>query len=72
MNTDILEGKWKQLRGELKGWWGRLTDDDLDQIAGSKDKLVGKIQERYGYSRDRAEREIDERMGSYDYEHPGR
>jgi uncharacterized protein YjbJ (UPF0337 family) len=72
MNTDILEGKWKQLRGELKGWWGRLTDDDLDQISGSKDKLIGKIQERYGYSRDRAEQEVDERMGSYDYERPGR
>lgn len=66
MKSDILEGKWKQLKGELKIWWGRLTDDDLDQIAGSKDKLIGKLQERYGYAREQAEREADERLGSYD------
>jgi uncharacterized protein YjbJ (UPF0337 family) len=66
LNSDILKGKWKQMKGEFKSWWGRLTDDDLDQIAGSKDKLIGKIQERYGYDRDRAEREVNERLGSYD------
>ncbi len=68
MNSDILQGKWKQMRGEMRKWWGRLTDDDFDQIAGSKDKLIGKLQERYGYNRDQAEREVDERMGSYDKE----
>ncbi len=66
MNSDVLEGKWKQVQGELKNWWGRLTDDDLTQIGGSKDKLIGKIQERYGYDRARAEKEIDERLRSYD------
>ena len=72
MNSDILKGKWKQMKGEFKNWWGRLTDDDLDQIAGSKDKLIGKIQERYGYDRDRAEKEVDERLGSYDDRVPSR
>jgi uncharacterized protein YjbJ (UPF0337 family) len=66
VKSDILEGKWKQLKGEVKMWWGRLTDDDLDQIAGSKDKLIGKLQERYGYAREQAEREADERLSSYD------
>jgi uncharacterized protein YjbJ (UPF0337 family) len=72
VNSDILKGKWKQMKGEFKNWWGRLTDDDLDQIAGSKDKLIGKIQERYGYDRDRAEKEVDERLGSYDDRVPSR
>lgn len=59
MNTDILEGKWKQLRGEVRERWGELTDDELDQIAGKRDQLVGKIQEKYGYARDEAERQVD-------------
>jgi uncharacterized protein YjbJ (UPF0337 family) len=70
MKADILEGKWKQIKGEMKIWWGRLTDDDLDQIAGSKDKLIGKLQERYGYAREQAEKEADERLSSYDFERP--
>ena len=60
MNKDILEGKWKQLRGEVRERWGEITDDELDQIAGRYDQLVGKIQERYGYNREEAEREVDE------------
>lgn len=60
MNSDILSGKWKQFRGEIKRQWGELTDDELDQIEGQRDKLVGKLQERYGYSRERAEREIEQ------------
>jgi uncharacterized protein YjbJ (UPF0337 family) len=59
MNRDILEGKWKQFRGEIKETWGELTDDELDQIGGRYDKLVGKLQERYGYSREEAEEELD-------------
>jgi uncharacterized protein YjbJ (UPF0337 family) len=59
MNQDILEGKWKQLRGEIRERWGELTDDELDEIAGKRDKLVGKIQEKYGYARDEAERQLD-------------
>jgi uncharacterized protein YjbJ (UPF0337 family) len=60
MNRDILEGKWTQLKGQVKEQWGRLTDDDLDQVAGQTDQLVGKLQERYGLAKDAAEHQIDE------------
>jgi uncharacterized protein YjbJ (UPF0337 family) len=60
MNRDVLEGKWKQLRGKVREEWGELTDDELDQINGRRDQLVGKIQEKYGYTRDEAERQVDE------------
>ena len=59
MNSDIARGKWNQMLGQVKEKWGRLTDDDLNVIAGQKDQLVGKIQERYGYARKRAEKEVD-------------
>jgi uncharacterized protein YjbJ (UPF0337 family) len=59
MNRDILGGKWKQLRGNVKQKWGELTDDELDQIEGRRDKLAGKLQEKYGYTKQEAEREID-------------
>lgn len=70
MNTDILEGKWKQIRGEIRETWGELTDDELDQIAGKRDKLAGTLQEKYGWSRDEAERQIDNFLR--DYEVPDR
>ncbi len=60
MNKDILEGKWEQLKGAVREKWGDLTDDDLMQIDGSREKLLGKIQEAYGRSRDAAEREVKE------------
>jgi len=60
MNWDRVEGNWKQLKGELRTKWGKLTDDDLDVIAGSRDKLVGRLQELYGVRKDEAERQIDE------------
>ena len=59
MNADILAGKWKQLRGRAKEQWADLTDDDLTKAEGSYDKLVGTIQARYGYARDRAKAEVD-------------
>lgn len=59
MNSDILQGKWEQLKGEARIKWGKLTSDDLDQIEGQRDKLVGKLRERYGLERDRAERDVD-------------
>lgn len=65
MNTDVLEGKWKQLRGQVKEWWGQLTDDDLDRVAGKSDRLVGLLQERYGYSKDKAQAEFDRRMEEF-------
>lgn len=60
MNKDVFEGKWKQLKGKIKETWGELTDDELDQIDGRKDRLVGKLQEKYGYSRMEAEARVDE------------
>ena len=60
MNWDIIEGKWKQLKGSAKQKWGELTDDELDQIAGSKDKLAGKLQEKYGWTKEEADNEIND------------
>ncbi|HZP16619.1 MAG TPA: CsbD family protein [Terriglobales bacterium] len=60
MNWDQMEGKWKQVKGAVKTRWGKLTDDDLDVIAGQKDQLVGRIQERYGIQKDQAQREVEE------------
>ena len=60
LNTDVLKGKWQQLKGEARIQWGKLTDDDLDQIQGNAEKLAGKLQERYGYAKDQAQREVDE------------
>ena len=59
MNWDQVEGKWKQMQGSVKQKWGKLTDDDLDVIAGSRDKLVGRIQERYGIAKDEAQKQVD-------------
>jgi uncharacterized protein YjbJ (UPF0337 family) len=59
MDSDVLKGKWKQLRGSVKETWGELTDDDLNQIEGKRDKLIGKLQEKYGYSKMEAEKEVD-------------
>lgn len=58
MNSDQLQGNWKQLKGDVKKQWGKLTDDDLAQVEGHYDKLVGRIQERYGVAREEAERQI--------------
>ncbi|GKX56006.1 UPF0337 protein YjbJ [Leminorella grimontii] len=60
MNWDIVEGNWKQLKGAVKEKWGKLTDDELDQIAGRREQLVGRIQESYGISKDEAEKQIKE------------
>lgn len=59
MNGAELKAKWKQMTGEAKRQWGKLTDDDLKIVEGDRDKLVGKIQERYGKNRDEAEREVN-------------
>ena len=65
MNSDQLKGNWKQLMGDAKKQWGKLTDDDLKQVEGRKDKLVGKIQERYGSSREEAEKQSDDWLGKH-------
>ncbi len=60
MNWDRLEGNWKQFKGAAREQWGKLTDSDWEVVAGKKDQLVGKIQERYGISRDEAQRQADD------------
>lgn len=59
MNADILKGKWLQLKGSLREKWGNLTDDDVDRVGGNFDRLVGLIQEKYGYQKQDAEKEVD-------------
>jgi uncharacterized protein YjbJ (UPF0337 family) len=60
MNWDQVQGKWKQMKGSVKQEWGQLTENDLEMIAGSRDKLIGKLQEHYGYAKEEAQRRIDE------------
>jgi uncharacterized protein YjbJ (UPF0337 family) len=62
MNADVLKGQWHQWKGDIKARWGKLTDDDLDLAEGNAEKLMGKLQERYGYARDQAKRELDDFM----------
>jgi uncharacterized protein YjbJ (UPF0337 family) len=66
MNKDVFEGKWKQIRGEAKAWWGKLTDDDLERAAGKFDVFTGLLQEKYGYTREAAADEIDKRVTEYE------
>jgi uncharacterized protein YjbJ (UPF0337 family) len=59
MNWDRIEGNWKQIKGKALEQWGKLTDDELDRIAGRREQLVGLIQERYGMAKDEAEKQVD-------------
>lgn len=68
MNWDQIQGNWKQIKGKVKAKWGRLTDDELDVMAGARDQLVGKIQERYGIAREEAEKQVEEFRKSHEYE----
>jgi uncharacterized protein YjbJ (UPF0337 family) len=65
MNTDTLKGKWTQLKGNVRKQWGKLTDDDVDQVQGDSEILMGRIQERYGRTRDEAKREVDRWLQSH-------
>lgn len=69
MASDILSGKWKQLKGNARTWWGKITDNEWEEIAGRKDVLVGKLQEKYGWSKSEAENEVDSRMAEYKDKH---
>ncbi len=60
MNWDVVKGNWKQFKGSAKQKWGKLTDDDLTTIDGKREQLAGKLQEKYGYTKEQAERELDE------------
>ncbi len=66
MSLDIIKGEWKQIRSMSKKWWGKLTDDDLDVIDGRRDQLIGKLQERYGYSKGQAAQEVNQRLKELD------
>ena len=60
MNKDIIKGNWQQVKGKLKEQWGKLTDDDVTRIEGNADEFYGILQERYGYDKDRTEKEVNE------------
>lgn len=63
--NDVMAGNWKQLHGQMKQWWGNLTDDDLTKIDGKRENLVGMLQTRYGYAKDKAETEVNERLAAW-------
>ncbi len=65
MNTDILQGRWEQLKGKARVKWGKLTNDDIDQIQGERQKLVGKLRERYGLAQERAEQDVDDWLDTH-------
>lgn len=65
MNQDRIQGRWKQIKGKIRERWGRLTDDDLDVIAGRRDQLLGRIQQRHGLAREEAERQVGEMASSH-------
>ena len=64
MNWDQLEGKWKQMEGAIRERWGKLTDDDLEVVAGRRDRFIGMVQERYGYVKEEAQKRVDEWVAS--------
>ncbi len=68
MNQDILAGKWKEMKGRVKEQWGKFTDDDLDRAEGKAEQLVGLLQQRYGYSKEKAQQEYDRFLRSSETE----
>ena len=67
MNAAVIRSKWPQLKGDIRHRWGRLTDTDLNEVQGDSEKFIGKLQERYGYGRGRAQKALDEFMDSSDF-----
>jgi uncharacterized protein YjbJ (UPF0337 family) len=70
MNWDQVQGNWEQFKGQVRQKWGKLTDSDLEQIKGKRQELAGRIQERYGFEKDRAEREIEDFVTSTEMKVP--
>jgi uncharacterized protein YjbJ (UPF0337 family) len=62
MNEDILKSQWPQIRSQIKGWWSVLTDEDVDKINGRRDRLIGLLQQKYGFTTDQAARELDDHL----------
>lgn len=65
MNWDQIEGKWKTIKGDIRIKWAKLTDDDLETIAGKKDRLLGKLQQHYGHSKEKVESDVDEWLSKF-------
>jgi uncharacterized protein YjbJ (UPF0337 family) len=72
MNRDTMKGQWMQLKGKIRQQWGKLTDDDVAQMQGNAEQLIGKLQERYGHTREAAEREVDRWLGEQGTDQPER
>lgn len=68
MNKDIVKGQWKKIKGKLKQQWGKLTDDDITEMEGNYEELAGKIQKRYGYEREEAEKKLNEFLDEQDWD----
>jgi len=64
VNPEILKGKWNEMKGDIRARWSKLTDEDMTHIQGQAEKMIGKLQERYGYKREQAEKEINEFLNS--------
>jgi len=69
MNADVFKGQWKQIKGEVKSQWGKLTDDDLKNIAGKRQQLVGKLEERYGIMKDDIEKQVNTWLAAIKADH---
>ncbi|HZK84913.1 MAG TPA: CsbD family protein [Desulfosporosinus sp.] len=65
MNEDVFKGKWKEIKGSVKAKWGNLTDDDVTKVEGQSEKLVGILQKKYGYSKDKAQEEYNQFMNDH-------
>jgi len=72
MNSDQLQGKWKQMKGSVKERWGKLTDDDIDVVNGQQEQLIGRIQERYGIAKEDARKQVEEWAKSQESVEPTR
>ena len=72
MDWNRVEGNWKEMKGKVKEQWGKLTDDDLDKIEGRSDQMIGLLQQRYGYAREKAEEEYNRFTSSFASDTPGR
>lgn len=66
LSADTLKGKWKEIKGDVKAKWGRLTDDDVTEIEGNEEKLLGILQKKYGYTKDEAEKEYRDFMSRHE------
>ncbi len=66
---NILHGKWNEMKGDVRKWFGKLTDNDIEEVKGNRDALIGKLEQRYGWNRMQAEEELNRRMTEYDRTH---